>query len=171
MRDYLASGRDFNSLSVVDLLAAREQFHVHLMHKKHVVGTAIGKYRIRKTDPWPDNHGDNVRDNRKVRSPRTLTNSEVRYYSWPAILVLVDEWHDSREFDNSRYGLAFSDFVPPAVYLPNGDTVPICVIQAERDDTIHSSDGHYIFPTNFIGGGYPILALSLIHISEPTRPY
>jgi hypothetical protein len=51
MSDFLGSERSFSSLSVNDLLVAREQFHFHLMHKANVVGTAIGKYRIRKTDP------------------------------------------------------------------------------------------------------------------------
>jgi hypothetical protein len=158
MRDYLATGREPSSLSVADLLAAREQFHVHLMQKANVIGTAIGKYRIRKSEPWPDRRGQMPARNGKAHGPRTLGNSEVRPYSLPAILVFIDEWHEQNEFNNAPGRLAFSDFVPPDVYLPNGDVVPICVIQAERDDTVHSGDGNYTFPSNYIGGGYPILA-------------
>jgi hypothetical protein len=36
-----------------DLLRARDQFHPHLMHKANVVGTAVGRYRIRKGDLDP----------------------------------------------------------------------------------------------------------------------
>ena len=39
--------------ALAKLLEAREQFHVHLMHKPNVVGTAVGRYLIRKTDPQP----------------------------------------------------------------------------------------------------------------------
>ena len=49
--DHLTSSPEFNSLSLADVLEAREQFHVHLMHKANVVGTAVGRYLIRKEDP------------------------------------------------------------------------------------------------------------------------
>ena len=45
------SGPDFSAVSVRDLLEAREAYHVHLMHLDNVVGTAIGRYLIRKGDP------------------------------------------------------------------------------------------------------------------------
>jgi hypothetical protein len=35
--------QQFTALSLTDLLAARDSFHVHLMHKAHVVGTAVGR--------------------------------------------------------------------------------------------------------------------------------
>ena len=38
---------DFRSLSVKDLLDARDQFHVHLANKPNVFATAIGLYLIR----------------------------------------------------------------------------------------------------------------------------
>ena len=43
----------FESLSIKDLLLARDVYHYHLMDKANVVGTAIGRYLIRDTDPWP----------------------------------------------------------------------------------------------------------------------
>jgi len=49
--DPLSSDFDFNMLSLEDLLRARDFFHLHLMHKANVVGTAVGRYLIRKTDP------------------------------------------------------------------------------------------------------------------------
>lgn len=45
--------RDFNMLSLPELLAAREMYHLHLMAKQHVVGTAIGRYLIRCDNEWP----------------------------------------------------------------------------------------------------------------------
>ena len=85
--------RRFSALSLRDLLDARDNYHVHLMRHPHVVATAIGYYRIRQEDSWPT-------DKTKVRGdyPRTLANSEVRPYSWPCILVFVDEWVNSANF-------------------------------------------------------------------------
>lgn len=37
------STSDFHSLSIRDLLDARDQFHVHLAHKPNVFSTAIGR--------------------------------------------------------------------------------------------------------------------------------
>ena len=42
--------RHFASLSIKDLLDAREAYHVHLMQMENVFATAIGLYRIRKDD-------------------------------------------------------------------------------------------------------------------------
>jgi hypothetical protein len=50
----LLSGQaNFQSISLKDLLEARELYHWHLVNKANVVGTAVGLYRIRKSDPWP----------------------------------------------------------------------------------------------------------------------
>jgi len=45
--DYLSIQDDFNRLSLRDLRAARDQFHLYLIHKPNVVATAVGRYRIR----------------------------------------------------------------------------------------------------------------------------
>src|SRR5438876_5796734 len=111
-QDLFAINTDFNLLSLRDLLAARDNFHLHLMHKPNVVATAIGRYRIRQADPWPSQHqpcGGDTRVRGK-RPPRTLANSEVRPYSWPALLVFVDDWFQPDDFENPE------DAVPPAVY-------------------------------------------------------
>src|SRR5689334_22048265 len=85
--NYLLSEFRFSNLSISDLLKARDQFHVHLMNKPNVVGTAVGRYLIRKDDPWPD--ADTAAKDTKqpkeavAKIPRTLENSEVREYSWP----------------------------------------------------------------------------------------
>jgi hypothetical protein len=58
MTDYLSREDDFGMLSISDLLKARDEFHLHLVHKANVVGTAIGRYRIRKSEPWPGKGGE-----------------------------------------------------------------------------------------------------------------
>jgi hypothetical protein len=151
--DYVSIDTNFNLLSLGDLLAAREQFHLHLIHKPNVVGTAVGRYRIRKADPWPnrDDPGGTLGGARQRRTVRTLANSEVRPYSFPAILVFVKRWVEQGEFAHPE------DAVPPAVYMPNGQRVPICVIQAEQDDVRHEGVANYNYPASIIGGGYPVI--------------
>src|SRR5690349_17212365 len=54
MPTILNTTSNFSSLSVKDLLMARDLYHYHLINKANVVGTAIGLYLIRDTDPVPD---------------------------------------------------------------------------------------------------------------------
>ena len=113
---------EFSHLSLRDLLAARDQYHVFLMQHPNVVATAVGRYRIRKRDSWPSKSG---KGSVHGSYPRTLENSEVRDYSWPALLVFVETWVE-------RTLLAKQDdaALPKCLYLPDGRQVPICVIEA-----------------------------------------
>jgi hypothetical protein len=151
--DFLSLPENFVLLSLRDLLAARELFHLHLMHKPNVIATAVGRYRIRKSDPLPQENegadGDVPLKHHPV--PRTLSNSEVRKYSWPAILVFVKEWIQLDAFEHPQ------DVVPPAVYMPDGQMVPICVIQVEKEDLRPEFEGNYNFPASVMGGGYPVV--------------
>jgi hypothetical protein len=159
MIDYLSSERDYSTLSLIDLLTARDQFHIHLMHKANVIGTAVGKYRIRKDEPWPQpgtGKSSASSTSHRPKGERTLSNSEVRDYSWPAVLVFVREWIPEGHFASGTAQAA--DFIPPAIYMPNGDKVPICIIKADRDEQQPATDGNLVYPSNLIGGGYPILA-------------
>src|SRR5690349_24324382 len=104
--DILETNRNFQSLSVKDLLEARDLYHNHLLHKANVVGTAIGLYLIRDTDPWPTKNQEPVAANgKKKKKPkgahkgeRRFDNSSVRDYSWPCVLVLVKEWMPENAF-------------------------------------------------------------------------
>src|SRR5215472_17410418 len=150
--DHFTSVQDFNALSVRDLLMAREQFHFHLMHKANVIGTAIGRYRIRKADPWPSKeapHSDAAP--RSTHPKRTLSNSEVRSYSWPAILVMVDRWMTPDQLADPE------DTIPSAVFLGDGRRVPICVIAATKDERVPESEARWLFPGSLLGGGYPVI--------------
>jgi hypothetical protein len=48
---------DFASLSLKDLIEARDLYHFHLMNKANVVGTAVGLYLIRTKQEWPQRPG------------------------------------------------------------------------------------------------------------------
>lgn len=152
----LSSKFDFNHLSVKDLVEARDIFHVHLINKSNVVATAIGRYRIRKGDPWPNEEGYSKSLRPVQKGARTLENSEVRDYSWPCILVFVSKWATEAELVKD------GSIVPRSIYLPDGRIVPICVVEAPRarkvDDSIDS--GSLVFPTGYIGGGFPVIVES-----------
>lgn len=150
--DILSLETDFNLLSVSDLLAAREQFHLHLSHKPNVIATAIGRYRILKSEPWPgkDNAATKPLDHK--HGPRTLENSEIRPYSWPAILVFVEKWEEAKDFTHHP-----EDAIPPAVYMPNGQKVPLCVIQVEKSEIRPEGEVKYHYPASMMGGGYPVI--------------
>jgi hypothetical protein len=66
-KNVLGTQPNFSALSVKDLLAARDLYHHYLMDKPNVVGTAVGLYLIRKTDPWPD--GGLAHDDSSVPPP------------------------------------------------------------------------------------------------------
>src|SRR4029079_17689669 len=86
--------RDFASLSMLDLIEAREAYHVYLSGLENVVATAIGRFRFTAKD-WCVIHrrDDPKRPKGKyISHPRTLSTSIVRPWSWPAVLVFVREW-------------------------------------------------------------------------------
>jgi hypothetical protein len=67
---------DFSSLSIRDLLDAREAYHVHLAHLDTVYATAIGRYLIRTDDK--NAHDPDHKTDRKDLGPRTLGNTVVK---------------------------------------------------------------------------------------------
>jgi len=83
-RDFDPNARSFSSLSVKDLLDARDAYHVHLCHLDNVFATAIGRFLIRDTDPDYKRYVS-VRERREGKDgsarARTLENSTVRPWS------------------------------------------------------------------------------------------
>lgn len=155
----------FSALSLRDLLDAREQFHVHLINKANVVGTAVGRYLIRKSDPYPTPETDPQRKRGRARKPknkgpRNLGNSEVRDYSWPCVLVFVSQWVEAEKFSNRDGALPATEFVPKTIYLPDGRRVPICVVEAPLVERAVAAPGldDLRFPATQIGGGYPVVS-------------
>jgi hypothetical protein len=150
------SSSSFASLSLKDLLEARDLFHYHLMNKKNVEATAVGLYRIRKSDHWPSKEKPEGAKPRKPKDERrTLFNSEVRPYSWPCVYVFVSSW----EYETELAHTDPSDVVPKALYLPDGRTVPVCVIEARKQP--FSKDLHVRMdngtPRNVLGPGSPLI--------------
>jgi len=145
---FQSAQNDFAHLSLHDLLAARDLFHVHLMRHPNVAATAVGRYRIRVGDSWPN-------DKKKIHgtSVRRLDNSEVRPYSWPSILVFVTKWQDPKDFSEKP-----DDIVPSTVFMPDGKRVPICVIEAPKELKTEIEARDVRFPLNNIGPGNPIIA-------------
>jgi hypothetical protein len=141
---YLDTGKNYYSLSLKDLLEARDAYHVFLTRKKNVIGTAISKYRWRN-------------DKDKKNEPKTLTNTYIDKYSWPCIMVFVKEWITEKEFRSNFDRLGY-DFIPDTLYLSDGREIPVCVIKADwqskgRNTVIQN------FSTNIAGGGYPVKTL------------
>jgi hypothetical protein len=150
------SSSNFTSLSLKDIIQARDLFHYHLMNKKNVVATALGLYRIRKSDPWPTKENPNAHSPRKAKAERrTLFNSEVRPYSWPCVYVFVSDW----EYEATLSEIDPSDVVPTSLYLPDGRAVPVCIIEARQQ---HVSDDLQVklgqqTPRNLLGPGAAII--------------
>lgn len=143
--------RDYVSLSIKDLLDARDAYHVYLSSLDNVIATAIGRYFIHEDDWYakhpPGSHPPSAY--RKPQSPRTLANSVIRPWSWPAVIVFVKQWE--------RPGKLGMNAVPPSLYLPDGRVIPTCVIEA-APDTAPPPSPMLRFPTTpLIGGGYACL--------------
>jgi hypothetical protein len=140
--------RDYTSLSVRDLLDAREAYHVYLSTLDTVVATAIGRYLIRKNDWYADHSPDNPRPPgvRKPTGARTLDNSVVRPWSWPCVLVFVREW--------IQPGSLGAQEIPRALFLADGRVVPTCVVLAEPDESLPPPVPGPSQVTQMLGGGF-----------------
>ena len=142
------SSDSYSHLSLRDLLDARDQYHIHLMRHPNVIATAIGRYRIRSKDSWPSGAGAGKTHGTYAR---TLENSEIRYYSWPAIIVFVKGWENPDKLEPG-------ETVPRTLYLPDGRSVPVCVIEAPKEEENKESPPEIVYPVNNIGGGWPVIA-------------
>jgi hypothetical protein len=143
--------RDFASLSVRDLLDAREAYHVYLSSLENVVATAIGRYRIHEKDWYATHPPDEPRPRNypRVSEARTLSNSIVKPWSWPAVLVFVREWKSPDELGNQ--------VVPRSLYLSDGRVAPTCVIQAKPDESLPPPAPGPSQVSPLLGGGYSCL--------------
>lgn len=146
----------YRNLSVKDLLEARDLFHVHLMNKANVVGTAIGRFRIRNEDIAEDGSIIKRGPGYVHKYKRTLATSQVIAQSYPCILVFVSEWKKKSDFNNGR---DYSKAVPPVIYIPDGRIVPICVVEAPTEEMTDPNvdEGELVFPGSAFGGGYPLI--------------
>jgi hypothetical protein len=146
-------------LSVAPLLDVRDAFHAQLLHYDHVVGTAIGLYRIRASDPdaaeFEDAHAlveRRLSHDAPDAEPRTLENSVVQPWSWPCILVFVDTWLTPEDIQR-RPDAA----VPPFLY--HGSlAAPTCVVLVTRDDVDRDDAVALDSPADVLGGGRALIS-------------
>jgi hypothetical protein len=159
MQSPLGTDKNFRSLSLADLLRARDLYHFHLMNKANVVGTAVGLYLIRLSDPDPPSRSasdGHTKAKPTVKTERTFANSGVRDYSWPCVLVLVKEWEELSKFGGGRDQLHPEEAVPRTLYLPDGRMVPVCVVKVEPAAPAPDALPDWHWPDGLFGGGMPI---------------
>jgi hypothetical protein len=156
MSKYFPPQKNFSTLSVSDLLEARDHYHVHLTNLENVVGTAVGFYRIRKKDADCEKYRDPEKWRSRKNSPeRTLANTEVQPWSWPCVLVFVDAWLTQEKISKQMP----DQVVPRFLYLPDGRVVPTCVILAKSQVDASPLMKDLTFPSEVIGGGYPVFTV------------
>ncbi len=147
------SGYDFSTLSLRDLLEARDQYHFHLMNKANVVGTAVGRYLIRDKEQYPTERSKPE----PVKGKRTLNNSSVRDYSWPCVLVFVSEWVEEKHFHAGSKKTPPTMIVPSTLYMSDGRAVPVCVVAVDPDESDPNEKRlQRLWPQHTFGGGLPI---------------
>jgi len=147
--------RDFSSLSVKDLLDARDAYHLHLAHLSNVVATAIGRYRIHEDD-WYADHPPNAKRPKSVKlitSEKTIYNTVVKPWSWPCVLVFVNDWMDKKKFAASP-----DQMVPRALFLPDGRVIPTCTLRVHEQSEPAASPDAPSFPRSLIGGGFALVS-------------
>jgi hypothetical protein len=141
-KSYLETGRQFYSLTLKDLIEARDAYHVFLARKKNVIGTAIGKYRRRPKGASPN-------------EPKTLENTKIDKYSRPCVMVFVDKWITEGQFGKKFSNLS-EDYIPRSLFLPDGREIPVCVIMAKWQGRNLETTINMKMPGSIAGGGYPI---------------
>ena len=142
---------DYSSLSIKDLLDAREEYRVYLSSLQNVIGTAVGRYYIHEKD-WYATHSPLERrpDNfARVHTARTLSNSVICPWSWPAVLVFVKQWE--------QVGQLKTETIPRTLYLPDGRTVPTCVMELTPDESAPGASLGPVQTSELMGGGYSCL--------------
>src|ERR1051325_2498803 len=174
MKDILATEQNFRALSVRDLLQARDLYHYQLLNKPNVVGTAIGLYLIRKSDPTAEVMRERCRREGKEKvqaeekEPRTLENSEVGEYSWPCVLAFVNNWRMKSEFGVYENQLRPEDMVPRTLYMPDGRMVPVCVVKVKQGEPDRGRLPDWHWPNRLFGGGMPIIVESQEQVHRAT---
>ena len=149
--EFHLSKREFGSLSILDLIEARDAYHMHLTHLESVVATAIGRYRIRVGEDNAINP-DKPSPYGTVTEPRTLQNSVVKPWSWPCVLVFVNEWLPLDQLCKNP-----DQTVPRRLYMADGRVVPTCVICAPKCEGVPAPPERINFPSETLGGGYPVV--------------
>lgn len=140
--------RAFSTLSIRDLLDAREAYHRQFSAMRNVIATAIGRYLIVDGDaciakpPEPKEESEPASD----APARTFANSAIKPWSWPCVLVLVREWESSAALGDQG--------IPKFLYLPDGRVVPTCVVELRLDEEPRSAVSLHGNSSGTLAGGY-----------------
>jgi hypothetical protein len=141
--DVFPPRRDYSSLSLKDLLDARDAYHVYLSSMENVVATEKDWYATHPPDqPRPAKVP-------LIKEAKTLANTVIRPWSWPAVLVFVKKWATVKSLG--------SEAVPRTLYLPDGRVVPTCVIETVPDESLPSPATGPFNTSPLLGGGYACL--------------
>ena len=143
--------RDYTSLSIKDLLDARQAYHVYLSTLENVVATAVGRYLIHEDDWYATHPPDQLRppDHPRIEQPRSIANSVVRPWSWPAVLVFVKEWRNLPSLG--------ANAIPRTLLMPDGRVIPTCVVWAKPDESLPPPAPGPSQTSALLGGGYSCL--------------
>jgi len=167
MPDLLDAQPNYSALSIKDLLRARDLYHYHLLNRANVVGTAVGLQLIDVNEPYPDGGtagGQKKKQKKKKKSAvtpeRTFTNSEVRDYSLPCVLVLVRNWVKESAFGLGKNELSPQEMIPKTLYMPDGRAVPVCVVKVTPAEASAPRLPDWHWPSGIFGGGMPIVVES-----------
>ncbi|MCP4203925.1 MAG: hypothetical protein GY769_18565 [bacterium] len=147
----MTAKHDFSTLTIADLLEARDAYHRHTTHLPTIVGTGIGRYLIRRDDPdfkEPSTGREKPRD-----EVRTLQNSDLTSWSDPCVLVFVNKWKTPAELQDKP-----EQYVPSRLYLPDDRVIPTCVVLATPEAVPGEAIADIHFAPQLLGGGYPILS-------------
>lgn len=141
--------QEFPTLSLRDVLEARDAYHVHLSHMENVVATAVGRYLFHEKEWYATHPLDEARPEEfpRPKTPRTLTNSRVRSWSPPCVLVFVREWERSKHLGGQA--------IPKILYLPDGRQVRTCVVIGTPDTASPPPVTEVAFSSEMLGGSYP----------------
>ncbi|KPL25461.1 MAG: hypothetical protein AMJ75_01050 [Phycisphaerae bacterium SM1_79] len=141
---------DYRSLSIKDLLEARDAYHLHLLRLDNVVGTAIGYYRFHPSDPAAK--GKEAGPAGSFDKEKHLSQSIVTAYSHPAILVFVD-----RSVRRDKMAKTPEQYIPPRLYLRDGRVIPTCTLVAKKEERAVPAPRMARYPSRLMGGGFPCL--------------
>lgn len=150
--------RDYSSLSVYDLLLARDARHAQYARNPNVIGTAIGRYLIRKGEEHVrvgrDADVATIEQIRAKGASRTAATASVTRDSWPCVLVFVrkllppDQVHPS-------------DYIEPFIVIetdrpPRVIVAPVCIVESPLEPAAARAFDVQTMPPSPVGGGYPI---------------
>jgi len=143
--DSLGTPPSYHTLSLKDLLDARENYHVQLTTLTNVVATALGMFRFREgEDEEPPKNDD---------SPKTFASTHQSKKSYPCVIVLVKKWEATQNFK----GHHATQKVPGLLHLPDGRIIPTCVIKADLDVSLVPPLRKMPGSNGMLGGGLPLI--------------